>query len=643
MDDMNLYESQKRLEVKNDIQKFTIKVYGIILAILLIGGIYTLFTNPMFTVEQRRHYLILMFIYEGLSASMLIFGLRTQKHHGWVDVFMLIIGLSLYGLIIYASKNGKIINLGIFLPVIVMFMLSTLKVAYSIILLLVHSITVLIFYQFYPSYTFLVDMGSYINVGIVILILAITTVQFVKLIQRYQDNIFRDMSLLDEKNLELAALNEEYYATQEELNFNYDQVQRLAFNDSLTGAENRVGFERSITGLGTSNTNGYYFVVSDLHRFKDINSVYGYDVGDDLLKSFYRHISDLNLAINTIARFGGDVFAFVIDGTEKHEAITQSINNLGIKHIINEVEITVGCYTGIYYASAGDQDLLPSIRKAEMALSKAKTSTSSRFCFYNDVMSGSIERSFKIFNYLSRDLNDQKLYMVYQPIIKIEDHSICGFESLVRWNEKELGFISPIELIEVAENSGLIFSLGTYVVNQVAQFITNTTNTTFLGKFSINISGRELAQDDFSDKLITLISSYGIETDRIAIEVTETGIIPNIEVAKKHLVKLREVGFSIYLDDFGTGYSSLSYFDQLPIDVLKIDKVFLDEIIDNTKRQKLLKEMIRLAKSFKIETLAEGVETKEQFQMIEELGVDYVQGYYFSRPLDEDKVYDFIH
>ena len=219
---MNDYENEKRHEFRKQNQRFTIKVYGLIIGILGVGGIYALTANPMYSMKEKVFLLSLLLTYVILSAVALFFGYRVKKHFQLVDLLLLLVALAFYGLNVYASKNGKVVNFGIWFPVLLMFTLSTLRVLYPLILLSVHGVVIFIFYQWYPSYTFVVDIGTYMNLAIVIAVLGITTVKFLRLTNQFQENIFADMNELDQRNMELAALNEEYYAAQEELMDQYD-------------------------------------------------------------------------------------------------------------------------------------------------------------------------------------------------------------------------------------------------------------------------------------------------------------------------------------------------------------------------------------------------------------------------------------
>jgi EAL domain-containing protein (putative c-di-GMP-specific phosphodiesterase class I) len=237
---------------------------------------------------------------------------------------------------------------------------------------------------------------------------------------------------------------------------------------------------------------------------------------------------------------------------------------------------------------------------------------------------------------LEQAVQNKSLYMVFQPIYNSIGDQVYGFESLVWWEDRELGFVPPDIFIGVAEKSNLIHRLSDVIQNKIWDF-TGKINEVNKGLYiSINISGKELSRPDFAERFIENARQKYIEPSNIGIEVTESSMINNLELAEKQLLRLKQEGFQIYLDDFGTGYSSLSYLYKLPIDVLKIDKSFIDQIITEKNKEYLLRGIIQLARQLSIETLAEGVETEKQVEILKNIGVDYIQGYYYSKPLSFD-------
>jgi sensor c-di-GMP phosphodiesterase-like protein len=276
------------------------------------------------------------------------------------------------------------------------------------------------------------------------------------------------------------------------------------------------------------------------------------------------------------------------------------------------------------------------MKRADMALLKAKESYDSTYCIYGNEVGSEVSYRAKMSYALEQAVQNKSLYMVFQPIYNSIGDQVYGFESLVRWEDRELGFVPPDIFIGVAEKSNLIHRLSDVIQNKIWDF-TGKINEVNKGLYiSINISGKELSRPDFAERFIENARQKYIEPSNIGIEVTESSMINNLELAEKQLLRLKQEGFQIYLDDFGTGYSSLSYLYKLPIDVLKIDKSFIDQIITEKNKEYLLRGIIQLARQLSIETLAEGVETEKQVEILKNIGVDYIQGYYYSKPLSFD-------
>lgn len=274
------------------------------------------------------------------------------------------------------------------------------------------------------------------------------------------------------------------------------------------------------------------------------------------------------------------------------------------------------------------------IRKADLVLYKSKAQQKGQFLFYEQALHLELERALLIESKLRTALENDELSMVYQPQICAKSSQIMGVEALIRWHNSELGSVSPDEFIKVAENAGLIDSIGEFVIKRschdIAQY--NRDNSSPIS-VSINVSPAQLIKDDFVAKVCAITKRNGLANAYVTIEITENVLISEMGRSRAVIDQLRDCGFDVSLDDFGTGYSSLSYLTQLSISELKIDRSFIMKCLSSEQSLSLVRSIILIAQSGHMSTVAEGVETIEQYEKLRELGCNIIQGYYFSKPL----------
>ena len=631
------YEKMRRFVFKKKTQSFSIKVYLSIILILLLGAWISLPFSMEYSFDEKTRILLIITTSSVINIVLLIVGYREKKKLARVDWILLYVTLVTYVILLILSPNMKILNTAIFMPMFILFVISTFKIRHSYILLGAHSMVLVYTMSQYPRYSTTITYGTFVNIGIVTIILIIGTRQFILLMNNYQKQSFEDQREIHEKNIELTALNEEYYATQEQLIHQFDEIEHLAYYDNLTGVYNRVGLAKEIMGFQSLVGAGYYLVLVDILRFRDVNSVYNYEIGDQVLNALSFKLSNLiSDKVRYMGRIGGDVFALVFDGNVRKDQLIKAVRALNPNIYYKDYEIKISCYFGITYSEQGADDYISVMNRAEIALEKAKNNLD-RYCFYDDKFGEEVEQRVKINSALESAIESEHIFLNYQPIYVAKTAKVYGYESLARWLDDELGYVPPDKFIAVAENSMIIHPLGKLIAKQAGRFSLEASKMGLEGRVSINISGIELGNKDFAISFIETMSVTEAMASHIAIEITETGLIQHKEYAARNLKLLKEAGYSIYLDDFGTGYSSLSYIDQLPIDVLKIDKSFVDQVLTNDKKRKLLAAMIGLASNLEIKTIAEGVETHEQYDLLRAMGIDYIQGYYFSKPLKMDE------
>lgn len=413
-------------------------------------------------------------------------------------------------------------------------------------------------------------------------------------------------------------------------------LRNKAEKDALTGLLNRGAFDSLRAGL-QANACALALLLIDVDKFKNINDTYGHEVGDEILLKLCHRIENILDGRHTFARFGGDEFII---------AFSDVINEIEIKGFLDELllkvskpfdvnnkkiycSISIG--VSVYPNDANRLDIL--LKTADMAMHTAKEEGKNRYKFFDINILKILKRQYEIEKALRTAIENKEIFMVFQPKILIKGEKVNGFEALVRWVNDELGFISPAEFIPIAEKSGLIIDLGKYIIEESfkkCRELCCSTKSKF--HIAINISDIQLREEGFISFVSEMLEKYNIPPEFIEFEITEGVIMKSIVKNIELLIELKRLGVSIALDDFGTGYSSLSYLKRLPIDVLKIDKSFIDGIGVDEKSEYIAESIIKLSHSLNLKVVAEGVETKEQLGYLDKMKCDAAQGYYFSKP-----------
>ncbi|MGB0832978.1 MAG: bifunctional diguanylate cyclase/phosphodiesterase [Psychrobium sp.] len=429
-----------------------------------------------------------------------------------------------------------------------------------------------------------------------------------------------------------------------QLNENKEQLNFLANHDPLTKLPNRreleSSIERDIELCRDSNTQ-LAVMFFDLDDFKKINDHYGHATGDSLLTILGESFSNLLGPKDNVFRFGGDEFIFsfpmlydIEHAKEKVFAI-QQVFARQVEVCTNQLHVNGSIGIAMYPNDASSASEL--IRKADLVLYKSKAQQKGQYLFYEQALHQELERALVIETQLRTALAKNELFVVYQPQICAASGQIMGVEALIRWNNDELGFVPPDEFIAVAENIGLIDEIGDFVIEQACGDIANyNRNNASPITVSINVSPAQLVKEDFVRKVCRVTQRNKLSNAYVTIEITENVLISEMGRSRAVIEDLRDHGFDVSLDDFGTGYSSLSYLSQLSINELKIDRSFIMKCLSSEQSLSLVRSIILIAQSGHMSTVAEGVETKEQYEQLRELGCDIIQGYYFSKPLAFD-------
>ena len=412
-----------------------------------------------------------------------------------------------------------------------------------------------------------------------------------------------------------------------------------AFHDALTGLPNRAAFMGALeAAIAQSqwNQNQLAVFLLDLDSFKLVNDSLGHEQGDHLLKIVAQRLRNCLGDRAFLARFGGDEFTILLKDLPDLQAATQVadqiLNAMAQTIDLNGYEIFLNTSIGIALSSNGEQpeDFL---RNADIAMYRAKAEGKSRYSVFDTVMHSQVVQRLHLETDLRLAIERNELQLYYQPILESWTYEIVGFEALLRWKHPTQGFISPADFIPIAEETGLIIPLGRWILSEAchqmqrwkAQFPTGS-----LCYMSVNLSGRELLQPNIIDQITQTLAETRLEPHHLKLEVTESSLITNTEVAGDRLKQLSATGIKLSLDDFGTGYSSLSYLHRFPVNHLKVDRSFVNGLCDNEESLKITESIIVLAHSLNMKVIAEGVETQAQLHQLRELNCEYVQGFLFS-------------
>ena len=418
------------------------------------------------------------------------------------------------------------------------------------------------------------------------------------------------------------------------------EATRLALTDYLTGLSNRRHFEQRLSehvALGERNTLSFALGILDLNNFKPINDVYGHSVGDAVLITVAARISSIMQGKGHIARIAGDEFALLFDhSVSVADAMqhTANIQNTLSQPILVEGghRVTVSSSLGIATYPESCKDAARLMDQAEIALYKSKSSMQGAACLFTpEHESAALERA-RIENGLRKAIAEQSLDVHFQPILDLETQKLTGFEALARWRDPELGQVSPAIFVPIAEQSGLVDEM-TYVLLRKAATVAASWPAPLV--LSFNLSPSQLVKESAGLRIIQILAECGLPAHRFDAEVTETALMTDLPAAKRTIDALKAAGARISLDDFGTGYSSLSQIRHLPLDKVKIDKSFIDQICSDGKMQSLVHSIITMCKTLDLKCVAEGIEHQSQLDALRHVGCFAGQGYLFARPTAE--------
>jgi diguanylate cyclase (GGDEF)-like protein len=419
------------------------------------------------------------------------------------------------------------------------------------------------------------------------------------------------------------------------------ELQYHATYDELTNLPNRTLFIERLkqeTRRSARNNKTLGLLSIDLDNFKIVNDSYGHVIGDKLLQQAAIRLQSCIRESDTLARLGGDEFCIILCDINNEDdcSLVASKINSSFKNafLIDEHESFTGASIGITLFPNDNDDVNTLIRNADIALYRAKESEQNTFCFFKEEMDKEVTYRMSMCNDLRKAVERDEFTLYYQPIIDLHTGQISSAEALIRWIHPQRGFISPDEFITLAETNGVIAPMGEWVLQTAcstaaswSQIVANPP------RVSVNLSVRQLQLGLTKEKVEAIITSTNLDATQLIFEITESLVINDTEKAIDWMKSIRQLGITFSIDDFGTGYSSLSYLKKLPVDILKIDREFINDVISDPESSSLVKTIIAIGKNLNLKIVAEGVEHEDQLNHLRSLECDFIQGYYFSKPL----------
>lgn len=456
-----------------------------------------------------------------------------------------------------------------------------------------------------------------------------------------------------ERTCQLEAANKELKREIQERQLLQIKLLNMALHDSLTGLPNRAFFmERLVELLKLAHEDSeYQFAVLflDCDRFKVINDSLGHLVGDELLVALTERLSSMLNPNNTIARFGGDEFAILLNQIDNIDCVTQVadqiLKSFSYPFQLKRNEVFINASIGVALGNHRYEQAEHILRDADTAMYQAKMLGKGQFHVFDPTMHVAAMQALQLENDLRKAIHQDEFVIHYQPIISLYTGKITGFEALVRWQHPTRGIVPPNLFIPLAEETGLINAIGKIVLSQACYQIKQWYQEKLIDEsivMSVNISARQFAQLDIVEQIDQILAETQINPQILKLEITESAFMNNFQSAKAILQKLHQRQIQLSIDDFGTGYSSLSYLHNFPVDTLKVDRSFVSKLDGTLESLGLIPAIKKIAETMKMSVVAEGIETEQQLAQLRELECEFGQGYFFAKPLPKKEATELI-
>jgi diguanylate cyclase (GGDEF)-like protein len=443
---------------------------------------------------------------------------------------------------------------------------------------------------------------------------------------------------------QLQSQNEQMAVYTKQLSENEEKLNSLSYFDLLTELPNRLMLLNRIDLLlsYTESPERFAVAIIDFDNFKKINDTAGYNVGDIFLVTAALRLRESIHESDFVGRIGGDEFALIIQQRMSGEEICRYMHSLQevLKKPteIGSVQYSTGASIGVALYPEDGINAEELLKYADMAMYQAKENGNNSVQLFQEQMKNEVLQQIEFENNMKSAVDNGEMFMVYQPQYDSISKQLRGFEALIRWQSPKLGFVSPLRLIAAAEKTGQIISLGEWILRRTCEDFRKITSCSNV-LLSVNISAVQLMDPSFLQMVQSVLSELDFNPRRLELEVTESVFISASADAAKILRKLKEMGIRIALDDFGTGYSSLSYLQNLPVDILKLDKSFINTLNDPDGRTEIVEDIVRLAHQMGMKVVAEGVENQVQLDYLQVNGCDYIQGFLWGRPLSKKDLF----
>ncbi|WP_243124306.1 EAL domain-containing protein [Clostridium sp. AWRP] len=469
------------------------------------------------------------------------------------------------------------------------------------------------------------------------------------LAQKTEDGFIMDLDTnkkLNQSYVELFGIYEQLCASEQQLRSKYDGIKKLAYYDQLTNLPNWNLFKKEVEKrIEKKSGDNFSIFQIDLDNFKNINDIFGYEYGDKLLRKTGEVLSQLHLGM--VAKMGGSEFLILKNGydNKRHlENIAQCmINTISGLWNIDGTETLISVTVGITVYPRDGEEVATLLRNADIALNRTKLIGKNSYKLFEKSMYNEILKKVEMEKELRKAIKNNEFILYYQPQVDMENTKVVGFEALIRWNSPKLGWVMPLEFINLAEETGLIIPIGEWVLKTACSQNKIWKDNGYSYDFiSINVSPIQLKEDNFAYTVKKVLEETELKPEYLEIEITESVMMESLESNLKVINELKNIGVKVALDDFGSGYSSLNYLKSIPINTLKIDKTFIDGICSDYYEDIITEEIIKLAHRMKLEVVAEGVEEEDQIESLKGKNCNKIQGYYFGKPMPSEDIKDFL-